>query len=113
MIDQNLLGVVEPFEPTDASGFCEMARLLEGLGFELVCNHNVPNPEVVRITKGGPDGETFWEFEDAESPLEKILDGSNFMGSDLEIFTDGFESGDTSAWSTVGGNATKIGGPFR
>ena len=113
LIDDNLeLG--EPFEPTDASGFCEMARLLEGLGFELRCNHNVQNPEVVRITEGGPNGETLWEFEDAESPPEKVLDGTNYIGSEsLEIFTDGFESGDTSAWSTTVGNPTKIGGPFR
>ena len=115
LIDDNL-ELVEPFVPTDARGFCEMARLLEGLGFELSCNHNVQNPLSVTITGDGPDGETLWklEGEEAESPIKKVLDGANYIGSgSLEIFSDGFESGDTSAWSTVEGNPTKIGGQFR
>ena len=115
LIDDNL-ELAEPFVPTDARGFCEMARLLEGLGFELSCNHNVQNPLAFLITENGPDGETLWklEGEEAESPIKKVLDGANYIGSgSLEIFSDGFESGDTSAWSTVEGNPTKIGGPFR
>ena len=115
LIDDNL-ELVEPFEPTDASGFCEMSPLLEGLGFELGCNHNVPNPTTVRIRLGDADGEVLFELvdEEAQSPIEKILDETNYMGSEtLEIFADGFESGDTTAWSTVEGNPTKIGGPFR
>ncbi len=115
MIADNL-DLVEPFVPTDARGFCEMSRLLEGLGYELSCNHNVQNPSEFLITESGPEGETLWELEgeEAESPIQKVLDGANYMGSEsLEIFSDGFESGDTSAWGTMEGNPTKIGGKFR
>ena len=119
LIDDNL-ELVEPFEPTDASGYCEMARLLEGFQFDLRCNFNVTNPLAVKITKDGPNGETLWFFDLISDPsalpgtLVKVLDGTNYMGGEpLEIFADGFESGDTSAWATVEGNPTKIGGPFR
>ena len=115
MIADNL-ELVEPFVPTDARGYCEMARLLDGLGYELNCNHNVQNPLAFTITEDGPEGETRWklEGEEAESPIQKVLDETNYMGSgSLEIFADGFESGDTSAWGTMEGNPTKIGGKFR
>ena len=119
LIDDNL-ELAEPFEPTDASGFCELTRLLKGFQFDLRCNFNVTNPLAVKITKDGPNGETLWFFDLVPDPpaspgtLVKVLDGTNYMGGEpLEIFADGFESGDTSAWSTVEGNPTKIGGPFR
>ena len=45
--------------------------------------------------------------------IETVLNGPNFARDNFLTFNDGFESGDTSAWSTVEGNPTKIGGPFR
>ena len=118
LIDDNL-ELAEPFVPTDASGHCEMAQLIRG-GFELHCTHNIQNPTTFTITKDGPDGEVLWSVDlipnsPSSGTLVEILDETNYMGrsGSLEIFSDGFESGDTAAWATVGGNSTKIGGPFR
>ena len=90
---------------------------------------NLLTPNTLRVTENGPDGSVLWEVEnDGTGPGEAILNEDNFMGDDLDIFTDGFESGDTTVWSSVtpGGSgqskeagrrveqqALVIAGPFR
>ena len=99
------------------------------IAFFLDWDTNVPTPNTLRVTENGPDGPVLWEVEnDGTGPGEAILNENNFMLDDLEIFTDGFESGDTSVWSSVtpGGSgqskeagrrveqqAPVIAGPFR
>lgn len=124
LIDDNLEGT-ELFEPTDATGACEAVRahieeIVGDIILEFACNHNLQNPSSVTITRDGPEGEVLWDFDLDSDPsaspgtLVKLLDGTNYMGSEpLEIFADGFESGDTTAWSTVEGNPSRIGGPLR
>ena len=121
----NLIGDnVPPFESLDASAQCALTRsslrILPIVEYELACEHNVSNPKTVTITKDGFGGEVLWNFDLVSDPstspgtIVKALDGTNYMGSEsLEIFSDGFESGDTSAWGTMEGNPTKIGGKFR
>ena len=118
LIDDNL-AQFQSFVPTDAHAFCEMARNEEG-GFELRCNHNVSNPSIVRITKDSPDGEVLWLFDLSSDPpaspdeLVRILDETNYLGNvPLELFADGFESGDINSWSNMEGGSTRIGGPLR
>ncbi len=123
LIDDNL-DLIDPFEPTDATGECEAVRHIQEIIGDIIigfaCDHNLPNPLSVTITRDGPDGEILWVLDLVSDPpaspgtLVKLLDGTNYMGSEpLEIFADGFESGDTSAWSTVEGNPSRIGGPLR
>ena len=84
---------------------------------------NVQPPYTFQLRKDGPDGEVLyeWQVEDA-GRQEETADENNYQGSGpAEIFADGFESGDTTAWSSVVGGGTAkgaeatpiIAGPFR
>ena len=100
----------------DFRGFASLTPVPgQEITFKFRFRTNLPPPNTVNITEGGPNGTILWSVDvDEAGTQEETLNGDNYLGTTpLPIFEDGFESGDTSAWSTVEGNPTKIAGPFR
>ena len=90
--------------------------------FRVTWRTNVQPPYTFQVRQDGPDGEVLYEWEVADAGRqEETADENNYQGiAPAEIFADGFESGDTTAWSSVVGGKAKgaaaepiIAGPFR
>ncbi len=90
--------------------------------FRFLFRNNLTAPYTANVVDGGPNGTVIWAVDVEDTgDQEVILDANNAVGGDPLIFADGFESGDTSAWTsaTPGGTAKGaqagpiIAGPFR
>ena len=98
----------------DFRGFASLTPVPgQEITFKFRFRTNLPPPNTVNITEGGPNGPILWSVDVHEAGTqEETLNGDNYLGTTpLVIFEDGFESGDTTAWGsgTPGGSGLRPG----